>query len=342
MSPATNVAAASILTIEAALAREFGPEPRSAERSPAYGPPRWSPDFLGAAKGTPSQAATLDRLLSGMAGAGHGLEALSFYLGLSEDEVRDRLTRLGLPPAPDKRLRRPSSSNPWSLDDVRRLIALWLDNVAVASIAATFGRSPSSIHGKRRWLGLGVRGRKGVAQRTIEDCRRTGLPWKPSFDVSAILARLMAPRLGTGAKAESAPQFPTEVKWRLGRDEEMDRRFSILGFAGLRSAAIAERMRIEFGVQLTEKAVDNRISRLQIVRRRGDLIDDYDAETVDRLASEAMSELGATLRQCAALKRSFWWCRTIGGNRSTCREFDSKKFQSRKAERSCSEIMGMV
>ena len=30
-------------------------------------------------------------------------------------------------------------------------------HVSAASIAATLGRSPSSIHGKRRWLGLGVR-----------------------------------------------------------------------------------------------------------------------------------------------------------------------------------------
>ena len=76
------------------------------------------------------------------------------------------------------------------------LIALWLDNVSAASIAATLGRSPSSIHGKRRWLGLGVRDRKRLSERPVAECRATALPWKPTFDVDAIVARLFSPRLG--------------------------------------------------------------------------------------------------------------------------------------------------
>ena len=34
--------------------------------------------------------------------------------------------------------------------------------------------------------------------------------------------------------------------------------------------------------------------------------------------------------------------RTIGGNRLTCREFDAKKYEKRKAERSCGAVMGMA
>ena len=142
------------------------------------------------------QASTLDLLLSGMAGAGHGVAALSFYLGLDEAEVRERAASLGLAEPAEKPLRRPTSAKPWSVGDVRLLIALWLDNVSAASIAATLGRSPSSIHGKRRWLGLGVRDRKRLTQRPVAECRATALPWKPTFDVSAIVARLFSPRLG--------------------------------------------------------------------------------------------------------------------------------------------------
>ena len=123
-------------------------------------PPKWSRRFMRPAGDPGGHAATLDFLLSGMASAGHGVAALSFYLGLDEGEVRARAASLGLPEPAEKPLRRPASAKPWSVWDVRLLIALWLDNVSAASIAATLGRSPSSVHGKRRWLGLCVRDRK--------------------------------------------------------------------------------------------------------------------------------------------------------------------------------------
>ena len=215
---------------------------------------------------------------------------------------------------------------------------------APTSIAAALGRSPSGVHGKRRWLGLGVRDRKGLSERSVAECRATPLPWKPSLDVSAIEACLRRPKPGIGVIAEIDPlvQFPVEVKWALGRHEEMDERFSILGFAGLRAPAIAERMLVEFGVRLTESAVNNRISRLQIVRDRRDLISEYDAEAVLRRSAEAMKRLGATMRTCSELNRSFWYCKAIGGNLWTCREFHTKKFQEKKAARSCGDVMAMA
>ena len=171
------------------------------------------------------------------------------------------------------------------------------------------------------------------------------MPWKPTFDVSAIVARLMSSRPGKLTvvhKIGPPVQFPVEVKWALGRDKEKDERFSVLGFAGLRAPAIARRMLVEFGVRLTDSAVNNRISRLQIVRERRDMISECDEEAVERRAAEAMKRLGATLRQCSELNRSFWWCKAKGGNRWTCREFETKKFQSRKAERSCGDVMAMA
>src|SRR5271166_4520233 len=120
---------------------------------------QWSQRSLHPVCDPAGRASTLDLLLSGMAGAGHGVAALSFYLGLDEAEVRERAASLGLADLKEKPLRRPTSANPWLVEDVRLLIAVWLDNVSAASIAATLGRSASSIHAKRRWLGLGVRDR---------------------------------------------------------------------------------------------------------------------------------------------------------------------------------------
>ena len=184
-----------------------------------------------------------------------GLRRSRSIWGLTKRKSGSGPRRWGLRSLAEKPLRRPTSANPWSVEHVRLLIALWLDNVSAASIAATLGRSPSSIHSKRRWLGLGVRDRKRLQERPIAQCRATALPWKPTFDVSAIVARLISPRPGILTvvhKIDPLVQFPVEVKWALGRDKEKDERFSVLGFAGLRAPAIARRMLVEFGVRLTD------------------------------------------------------------------------------------------
>jgi hypothetical protein len=321
---------ASIPTVEAALCANF----RGGR--PGLRLPEWSPRLTAGSTQPTTTLPVIDRLVAAMAGAGHSVAALSFYLGLHEAEVRKRVAALELPQAVEKPLRRSSSSHPWMVEEVRRLIALWLDDVSVGSIAASLGRSPSGIHAKRRWLGLGVRERKGLSERTPAECRAVRLPWKPSIDVKAIVAWLRTPGLG------APPPAPKAAGWVLGRDEAIDVRCSILAFGGLRSSAIAERLRIEFGLEYSAKAVDNRISRLQIVRDRADMIDAFDEETVQRRASEVMRRLGATLRQCAELNRSFWYCRTIGGSRWVCREFlTSAKYAGRRAARSCCDVLAM-
>ena len=78
------------------------------------------------------------------------------------------------------------------------------------------------------------------------------------------------------------------------------------------------------------------------MRDRRDLISEYDAEAVLRRSAEAMKRLGATMRTCSELNRSFWYCKAIGGNLWTCREFDTKKFQEKKAARSCGDVMAMA
>jgi hypothetical protein len=317
----------SIVTIEAALSQGFG-------QNPAL--PRWSPRLIvGSAEGDVSRP-VLDRLVAAMAGAGHSVAALSFYLGLRAADVRKRIAALGLPEAPEGRLRRSTSKHPWTVDEVRRLIALWLDNVSVASIAATLGRSTSSVQSKRRWLGLGVRERQGLSDRKPTECRAVRLPWKPTLNVSEIALWMRTPGVG-------APPAAKACRWVLGRDETIDLRFSILAFGGLRSPAIVERLRIEFGLELSEKAVDNRISRLQILRERAEMVDAFDEELVQRQAAEVMRQLGATVRQCCELNRSFWYYRAIGGCRWVCREFlTAAKYAPRRAARGFSDVMGMA
>jgi hypothetical protein len=351
LHPSSRLKPASIVTIDAALDGGSCPSRPSpgATSCLALRPEAWSkpPARCVAGVALTDEHSVVDGLLFRRISAGHGVAALSLYLGIGEAKVRDRARELGLPQPQEKKLRRVVAANPWSVENVRRLIALWLDNAAAGSIGETLGRSSSSIHNKRRWLGLGVRNRKEVARRPVVECARVPLPWRPILDVS--ISEILPGALGTD-QSRSAPDanppigvdFREPVEWELGRDREKDERFSVLGFAGLRSEGIAERMQIEFGVRLTKKAVDNRISRLQILRDRHDLMDHYDALIVEQRASKAKAHFGATLRQCQELHRSFWWCRKIGGALNTCREFQTAKFRSRRSERSSRSVMAMA
>ena len=132
-----------------------------------------------------------------------------------------------------------------------------------------------------------MRVRKDLADRPVAQCRATALPWKPTLNIKPILCRLWAPRIGKGAAAAARPEAVPEVRWELGRDAQKDDRFSTLAFAGLSAAAIAKRMLMEFGVYLTEGAVNSRMTRLQIARDRFDIIDVFDEEAVQRRAAEA-------------------------------------------------------
>jgi hypothetical protein len=339
----------SIVTVEAALSNEFGENPPL---------PRWSPSLLPAANDAAAaheaalnEAAArpvVDRLVMGMAGAGHSVETLSLYLGLEESEVRERVAALDLPAAPEKPLRRWSSKNlnPWSVEEVRRLIALWLDNVSVSSIAGALGRTATSIHGKRRWLGLGVRVRKDLADRPASQCRKIRLPWNADkLDIGRILIRLYAPKGAANV---------AEIKWELGHDAEKDHWFSKRAFAGLPSSSLSKQMLRKFGVYLTESAVDNRVSRLQVARDRRDLIYVLSDEEIEVRAKAAKDKVGAKWRRCVETGRWFWYCPDAQRpkrsddddeiiRRSTTREFNrSPRYASRRAARSCGETYGMA
>jgi hypothetical protein len=300
--------------------------------------PEWSPRFASTSTGPVETRPVFETLIMAMAAAGRSVAVVSLTLGLAEAEVRETIASLGLPDAPEKPLRRSGGANPWSVVEVRQLIALWFDKVSVGSIATSLGRSNSSIRGKRRWLGLGVRNRKGLSDRAPAKCRVIALPWEPKVDVSKIVAWLTTPSL----RRAPAP-IPVKVEWALGRDAEKDARFSILGFAGLTAPVIAERMRIEFGVVLTVSAVNTRLGRLQVARDRWSLTNEFDEQNVQHRAAERMREVGAVLRHCVELHRSFWWRRKLGGSRSICREFEtSARYAGRRAERSYGDVTAMA
>ena len=96
---------ASIVTIDSVLSAIEG-------ASPPQCVPKWSPHLIiGSAQGDATRP-VLDRVVAAMAGAGHSVAALSFYLGLRQADVRKRIAALGLPQAPEGRLRRSSSKHP--------------------------------------------------------------------------------------------------------------------------------------------------------------------------------------------------------------------------------------
>ena len=123
---------ASIVTVDAVLSAIEG-------ACPPQSVPKWSPRLIiGSAQGDATRP-ILDRVVAAMAGAGHSVAALSFYLGLREADVRKRIAALGLPQAPKGRLRRSSSKHPWTVDEVRRLITLWLDCIGTTNVIVWIG-----------------------------------------------------------------------------------------------------------------------------------------------------------------------------------------------------------
>src|SRR5271154_5947074 len=112
---------ASIATVDSALLAIESAPPTSCA-------PKSLPCPIAVSAERDASRPVLDRLAVAMTGAGRSVAELSLYLGLDEPEIRNRVTALELPAAPEKRLRRPVSANPWSVEEVRRLITLWLPN----------------------------------------------------------------------------------------------------------------------------------------------------------------------------------------------------------------------
>ena len=68
----------------------------------------------------------LRRVLPAMAARGHGIDALSLYLGLARTTLLDLVVELDLPTPHDRPLRKPGGRNPWSFADATLFLVVWL------------------------------------------------------------------------------------------------------------------------------------------------------------------------------------------------------------------------
>ncbi len=104
----------------------------------------------------------LRRVLPGMVARGHGIDALSLYLGLARTALLDLIVELDLPTPHDRPLRKPGGRNPWTFADTTLFIVLWMAGWHAESLGERFGRSPGGARYKARHLGLPRRDRKLV------------------------------------------------------------------------------------------------------------------------------------------------------------------------------------
>ncbi len=102
------------------------------------------------------------RVLPGMVARGHGIDALSLYLGLARTVLLDLIVELDLPTPHDRPLRKPGGRNPWTFADTTLFIVLWMGGWHAESLGERFGRSPGGARYKARHLGLPRRDRKLV------------------------------------------------------------------------------------------------------------------------------------------------------------------------------------
>jgi hypothetical protein len=112
-----------------------------------------------------------DRVLAGLAAAGHGLQAICLYLGLTPTVLLEHVVRLGLATPHDRPLRK-SGARGWSVLDTMRLIAWRVAGVHPDTIGARLGRSASAVRAKARRMGLPVPDRKTLRKLdpgTLED-----------------------------------------------------------------------------------------------------------------------------------------------------------------------------
>ena len=100
-----------------------------------------------------------DRVLAGMVAAGHGIEAICLYLGLTRGVLLEHVVRLGLA-TPHERPMRKSGARGWSVLDTIRLIAWRLAGVHPETVGARLGRSANAVRAKARRLGLPVPDRR--------------------------------------------------------------------------------------------------------------------------------------------------------------------------------------
>ncbi len=254
---------------------------------------------------------------------------------MTPEAVDERAAALDLPRPHDRPMRK-SGPRGWSIADVQRFIALWLDNAATKSIAASIARSTGSLYYKRKWLGLESRTRSELRQRSLEECAATPLLWTPLPAVDTIAAP-------TEERAVGLQERPKrEERWNSDRSK----RCSSLAFAGLSNGAIAARMTLEFGLEsgvaFTAKAIADQLCRLQVFRDRSTRSVEFIADDeIEPRAEAFIAVWGMQWRKCDGTTRNFWYSRARGGPRNTCRAFQMRqKYAGQRQDRECTARFG--
>ncbi len=274
----------------------------------------------------------LDHLFRGMAHRGLGVAAIAAFLGLTPQAVEERAAALDLPPPHDRPMRKPGPRG-WSIDDVRRFIALWIENVATKSIAAAIGRSKGSLYYKRKWLGLEPRKLSELRERSVEACAATRIFWLPAPVADVIAGPIK------NLPSTLQPRPKQQDKW----NPERSKRCSYLAFAGLSNAAAAARMSAEFGIEFSEKAVADQLSRVQAIRDRSiRALPDIGDDEIESRAAAHIALWALQWRKCEGTNHYFWYSRLRGGPRNTCREFQRRKFRNKRQERECAARFGIA
>ena len=134
----------------------------------------------------------LRRVLPGMVARGHGIDALSLYLGLARTTLLDLVVELDRPTPHDRPLRRPGGRNPWTFADTTLFVVLWMAGWHGESLGERFGRSPGSARYKARHLGLPRRDRKLVFR-----------PPRPGEDLPGGILQGLRPDPGSAGRSQA-------------------------------------------------------------------------------------------------------------------------------------------
>ena len=249
----------------------------------------------------PTASWRYDGVLAGMIAKGHGLAAISAYLGDEAATVLERVLMRGLTTPHEKPLRVSHHPKAWPVADFRCLIDYWLDGWKASSVATVFGRSVGSIYAQVRRLGLPRRPRRELhhpSDDLVERIRRDrAFPGHPSDGARDAadpnLIRIITLENGELLRIERKPNR-NEVNWT----PELLAHVSDRGWANQHYKAIGDVLGI------SHRAVCTRLSMLGIPpHNRKDLVDHYDPE----VGKERLRLSGYKWRECQFLKGQFFW-----------------------------------
>lgn len=214
--------------------------------------------------------APCDRVLSGLIEHGHGREACAAYLGLTDEQLMSRVVLLGLNTPADRTMRANNGPHAWAIAEVRRLIDLWIRDLATSRIAAVIRRSPSSIRSKARSLGLYKRERNALLDL---------LPLFPGIDT---------------------PPVRHQLVWT----DDLERWLADRWLSFQHHKAIAADLSSKLGFEVSPSTIASKAHRLELPRRDPDfLLQDYKPEYRAR-HSRLLPKMYE--RRCKIRGRLFW------------------------------------